>query len=148
MVCLRLGNTRTLILGAILQPIAVAAFALLGLHGGDWSLLTLGPAHLTAFEAIMAFDAFAMAFSGVALVAYMSTLTSLGYTATQYALLTSALTWTGKTLKGFSGTIVEHLHQGGTLLGAYAQFYLLSAAIGVPAILLCVVLAARRPSPT
>ena len=57
----------------------------------------------------MAFDALAMAFSGVALVAYMSTLTSLGYTATQYALLTSALAVTGKSLKGFSGVIVDAL---------------------------------------
>jgi PAT family beta-lactamase induction signal transducer AmpG len=145
--CLRLGVVRTLILGAILQPLAVGAFAVLGWHGGDFSLVGFGPLNLTAFEAIMAFDSFAMAFSGVALVAYMSTLTSLGYTATQYALLTSALTWTGKTLKGFSGAIVEVLHHGRSLLEAYSQFYLFSAAIGLPAVLLCVILAWRRPAP-
>ncbi len=139
---LRLGNQRTLILGAVLQPIAVAAFALLGRHGGDFSLLTAGPIRLTAFEAIMAFDALAIGFSGVALVAWMSSLTSLGYTATQYALLTSALTWTGKTLKGFSGVIVETLQHGRSLLEAYALFYELCAAIGAPAILLCAILAA------
>jgi PAT family beta-lactamase induction signal transducer AmpG len=141
---LRLGNVRTLILGAILQPIGVGAFALLGWHGGDYRLVALGGFDLTAFEAIMAFDAFAIGFSGVALVAYMSTLTSLGYTATQYALLTSALTWTGKTLKGFSGELVETLQRGRTLLEAYSLFYLYSAALGIPAIVLCVVLATRR----
>ena len=76
----------------------------------------------------------------------MSTLTSLGYTATQYALLTSALTWTGKTLKGFSGVLVDALHQGRNLLEAYGLFYLISASIGVPAILLCLVLVMRRPA--
>jgi PAT family beta-lactamase induction signal transducer AmpG len=142
---LRLGNVRTLILGAILQPIAIGAFAVLGWHGGDYTLISIAGFNVTAFEAIMAFDAFAIGFSGVALVAYMSTLTSLGYTATQYALLTSALTWTGKTLKGFSGEIVENLQHGRTLLEAYSLFYLYSAALGVPAILLCVILAMRRP---
>jgi PAT family beta-lactamase induction signal transducer AmpG len=88
----------------------------------------------------------AIGFSGVALVAYMSSLTSLGDTATQYALLTSALTWSGKFLKGFSGAIVETLEPGRTLLHAYGLFYLLAAAIGVPAILLSIWLAMiRRP---
>jgi PAT family beta-lactamase induction signal transducer AmpG len=143
---LRLGHMRALVLGAVLQPIAVAAFALLGFRGGDWTLIAVGPVTLTAFEAIMTFDSLVMAFAGVALVAYMSTLTSLGYTATQYALLTSALTWTGKTLKGFSGVIVDALQSGRTLLEAYGLFYLFSAAIGLPALVLVLVLA-RRPRP-
>ena len=77
----------------------------------------------------------------------------LGYSAIQTGLrflflsggilLTSALAWTGKTLKGFSGVIVENLHQGRTLLEAYGLFYVLAAAIGVPGILICLVLAAH-----
>jgi PAT family beta-lactamase induction signal transducer AmpG len=83
-----------------------------------------------------------MSISGVALIGYMSSLTSLGYTATQYALMTSAMAWSGKILKGFSGEIVEALQAGGrTLLQAYSTFYLGSAAIGIPAVLLCLVLA-------
>ena len=144
---LRIGNRRTLIVGAIIQPIAIGAFALLGFHGGDFSLLRAGPFDITAFQTIMAFDSVAIGFSGVALVAYMSTLTSLGYTATQYALLTSALAWTGKFLKGFSGSIVDFLQHGRTLLEAFALFYLVAAAIGAPAILLCIVLARRTPRP-
>jgi PAT family beta-lactamase induction signal transducer AmpG len=144
---LRLGNKPTLVLGAILQPIGIGAFALLGWHGGDFPLASLAGVNLTAFEAIMAVDSFAIGFSGVALVSYMSTLTSLGYTATQYALLTSALAWTGKILKGFSGDIVEALEPGRGLLGAYALFYLLCAAIGAPAILACLMLAQGRRTP-
>jgi PAT family beta-lactamase induction signal transducer AmpG len=142
---LRLGNRTSLIVGAILQPLAVAAFAILGFHRSDFDLIAVGSLHLTAFATVMTCDSIVMAYSGVALVAFMSTLTSLGYTATQYALLTSALTWTGKTLKGFSGAIVEGLQHGRTLLDAYALFYLLSAAVGLPAILLCL-MASRRPS--
>ncbi len=109
---------------------------MLAWRGGDFALAALGPVKLTGFEAIMAFDGFAIAFSGVALVTYMSTLTSLGYTATQYALLTSALAWTGKILKGFSGVMVEALEKGHTLVEAYGLFYVLSAAVGLPAIVL------------
>jgi len=149
---LRLGNQPTLIIGAVLQPLAIGAFAILGWHGGDFALLDLGGLHLTAFEAIMTADAFAIGFSGVALVSYMSSLTSLGYTASQYALLTTALNWTGKLLKGFSGTIVEGLQHGRTLLHAYALFYAFAAAIGAPAILLCLFLAWKtsqlKPSDT
>jgi MFS transporter, PAT family, beta-lactamase induction signal transducer AmpG len=80
----------------------------------------------------------------------MSSLTSLGYTATQYALLTSALTWSGKFLKGFSGAIVESLQHGRSLLDAYGLFYILSGAIGLPAIALCIWLAMvqTRPYPS
>lgn len=143
----RFGARSILLLGAVLQPVGIGAFALLGWHGGDYALAVLGPVKLTAFEAIMAVDAFAIGFSGVALVSYMSSLTSLGYTATQYALLTSALAWTGKTLKGFSGAIVESLQHGRGLLDAYALFYVFSAAIGAPAIVLCLILAFWRPKP-
>ena len=122
---LRFGYMRALILGGVLQPIAILLFALLAWV--DRSTAT--------FSAVMVFDGFSMSFSGVALVAYMSTLTSLGYTATQYALLTSALAWTGKFLKGFSGQWVEQLHTGGrSLTDAYATFYVIAAAVGIPAL--------------
>jgi MFS transporter, PAT family, beta-lactamase induction signal transducer AmpG len=142
---IRFGSHATLIVGAILQPLAVAAFALLGFHGGDYALFSVGGVNVTAFQAVMAFDPIAMGYASVALVAYMSTLTSLGYTATQYALLTSALAFTGKFLKGFSGAIVEALQHGRSHLEAFALFYLLAAALGLPAIVLCVVLS-RRPA--
>jgi PAT family beta-lactamase induction signal transducer AmpG len=127
----RIGYARTLIIGALIQPVAIALFALLASRGPD----------LVLFQAVMGVDAFCIGFSGVALVAYMSSLTSLGYTATQYALLSSALNMTGKSLKGFSGSVIDHLQASGGLMHAYAQFYLGAAALGLPAILLCFVLA-------
>jgi PAT family beta-lactamase induction signal transducer AmpG len=149
--CLRIGVRSTLILGGVLQPLAVAAFALMGAHGGDWTLASIGSVHITAFEAIMTFDGLTMAFAGVALTVYMSTLTSLGYTATQYALLTSALVWSGKFLKGFSGAIVEQLQHGRSPLDGYAIFYVLCAVVGIPGLLLTLFIArpprAAEPAP-
>jgi PAT family beta-lactamase induction signal transducer AmpG len=137
---LRIGNVPTLVLGAILQPIAVAFFAPLGFHGGDFTLVDLGAFKVTAFEAAMTFDSIAFGFAGVALVSYMSTLTSLGYTATQYALLTSAMAFTGKSLKTASGAIEQSMQHGDPLV-AFANFYLLCGLIGVPAIFMCAALA-------
>ena len=50
----------------------------------------------------------------------MSSLTSLGYTATQYALLSSTYAMLGKFLKGFSGKAVEALEPSYGHLGAFA----------------------------
>jgi PAT family beta-lactamase induction signal transducer AmpG len=139
---LRIGFFRTLIIGAVLQPIGIGCFALVALGGGP---------NFPLFAAVNSLDDFAIGFSGVALVAYMSSLTSLGYTASQYAVMSSALAWTGKTLKGFSGFVVEGLQHGRDLMHAYALFYLGVAALGLPAIGLCFVLkwaADRRAAET
>ena len=127
----RFGYMKTLIAGAVMQALAVASYAFLAYSGGD----------LRVFSAVMAADSLGISFAGVALVTYMSSLTSLGYTATQYALLSSTYAYLGKALKGFSGLIVETLAQGRTLNEAYAIFFLGAGAIGIPALILCVFLA-------
>jgi hypothetical protein len=134
----RLGFKTTLIVGAVLQGFGVAAYAVVA---------TFGAEDLRIFAAAMASDNFCYAFAGVALVAYMSSLTSLGYTATQYALLSSVYTLFGKFLKGFSGAIVDGLSQTHTLMQSYAIFYIGAGAIALPALILCFVLA-RRNAPT
>jgi PAT family beta-lactamase induction signal transducer AmpG len=123
---LRFGYERALIAGGILQAVSIACFALLAVPHPPFAL----------FGSIMAFDSFATSFAGVALVSYMSSLTSLGYTATQYALLASAYVWLGKILKGFSGTIVENLAASLGLMKAYAFFFMGAGAIGIPALIL------------
>ena len=128
---LRIGYFRTLIVGLLLQSATIAAYAVLAYTGPD----------LRVFAAVMISDNFAIGFAGVALVTYMSSLTSLGYTATQYALLSSAYTYVGKFAKGFSGLMVESLASGRTLLHGYALFFIGAGLLGVPAIVLCFVLA-------
>jgi PAT family beta-lactamase induction signal transducer AmpG len=139
---LRFGYERALIAGGILQAVSIAAFALLAVPHPAFSL----------FGMVMAFDSFSTSFAGVALVSYMSSLTSLGYTATQYALLASAYVWLGKILKGFSGTVVEQLSAAVGLLKAYALFFVGAGAIGIPALVLFALLIRahnrKLPEPT
>ena len=73
----------------------------------------------------------------------MSSLTSIGYTATQYALLSSFYALLGKLLKGFSGVAVEQLQAAHGEIGGYAWFFLGTALTGIPALLLCLLLAQR-----
>jgi PAT family beta-lactamase induction signal transducer AmpG len=133
---LRFGYVRALLVGVVLQSLVIAAFALLAFYGPD----------LRLFGAVMAADNFGIAFAGVALVTYMSSLTSLGYTATQYALLSSAYTYVGKFSKGFSGLIVDHLAARTGLLEAYGLFFIGAGVLGLPAFVLCLVLARRTAS--
>jgi PAT family beta-lactamase induction signal transducer AmpG len=84
----------------------------------------------------MAGDNFAQGYAGVALVAYMSSLTGLGYTATQYALLSSTYALLGKFLKGFSGLAVESMTPSQGLLGAYATAFVCAGLVSLPALLL------------
>jgi PAT family beta-lactamase induction signal transducer AmpG len=74
----------------------------------------------------------------------MSSLTGIGYTATQYALLSSFYALLGKFLKGFSGVVVDGLQQGHELMVAYALFFAGTAAVGIPAVLLCWLLDRRN----
>jgi len=127
----RIGYFRTLIVGLVLQSVGTAAFAILAYAGPD----------VRVFGSIMAVDNFGAAFAGVALVTYMSSLTTMGYTATQYALLSSAYTYVGKFAKGFSGVMVESLASGRTLLEGYALFFIGAGLLGVPALILCLILA-------
>jgi len=114
-----------------MHSIAISGYAVLAYAGPD----------LRVFGALMAVDNFGIGFANVALVTYMSSLTSLGYTATQYALLSSAYAYLGKIAKGFSGLMVAHLAAGRTLLEGYALFFIGAALFGLPALVLCVVLA-------
>ncbi len=128
---LRFGYMPTLIAGVVLKMLVIANFATLA-HAGP---------SVPVFGAVIAADNFGIGFAGVALVTYMSSLTSIGYTATQYALLSSAYTYVGKFAKGFSGVIVERLAVGRPLLDAYGLFFIGAALLGLPALILCIVLA-------
>ena len=134
---LRFGYLKTLVAALIVQSLVIANFATLAYTGPD----------IRIFGAVMFADNFGIGFAGVALVTYMSSLTTLGYTATQYALLSSAYTYVGKFAKGFSGVMVERLAAGRTLLEGYALFFIGAGLLGIPALVLCLVLArvTRQP---
>ncbi len=81
-------------------------------------------------------DNLAGGFSGTVLIAYLSSLTNLSFTATQYALLSSFMSMLGKFTAGYSGNVQESI--------GWLGFFLYAAALGVPAIILSFVVARRH----
>jgi PAT family beta-lactamase induction signal transducer AmpG len=132
-VCARLDSRIAVIVGGGAQIVGTMAYALLPYSHDVYT-----------FSAVMAVDNFGIAMAGVTLVTYMSSLTSLGYTATQYALLTSTYAWAGKILKGFSGATVDWLTASHGAMAAYAIFFVGAGLIGVPALFLFGLLHARQ----
>ena len=124
---LRYGVMKVLMLGAVLTVATNLLFILLAQSPDDMPLLyvVIGADNLTGGVASAAF------------VAYLSSLTSLSFTAVQYAIFSSLMTLFPKLLGGYSGTAVEAF--------GYSNFFLGAAAIGVPVFLL-VALAARYES--
>ena len=123
---IRIGQMRALVLAGVCQAAGIAAHAVLALNTGNVPL----------FFVVMGLDDFSIGFAGIMLVTYMSSLTNIGYTATQYALLSSTYAWPGKVLKGFSGAAVDSLTGSFGLMHAYAIFFVAAGLIGIPAIVL------------
>lgn len=98
-------------------------FALIAVSGPLLSLLTL----------TISFDNFAIGFGSTVMIAYMSSLVNVEFTATQYALLSSISTFFGKLLAGFSGDV--------QLAIGWLNFFFYAAATGIPTILLSVFVA-------
>jgi PAT family beta-lactamase induction signal transducer AmpG len=93
----RLGVMRSLVIGAFALPITNTIFA--------W-LATQGP-ELRSLLIAIGIDNIVSGFAGTCLIAYMSSLTSAGFTATQYALFSSLYSLPGKLVASQSGRIVE-----------------------------------------
>jgi PAT family beta-lactamase induction signal transducer AmpG len=125
---LRFGVLRVLMLGAVLSAASNLLFAALALHGRDlaWLIVVISADNLSAGIASAAF------------IAYLSSLTSLAYSATQYALFSSIMLLLPKFIAGFSGAFVDAY--------GYVTFFVSTALLGVP-VLLLVWLAGRTATP-
>ncbi|TFY98061.1 AmpG family muropeptide MFS transporter [Ramlibacter rhizophilus] len=121
---LRLGVMRVLMLGAVLSAFTNLLFAWLGARGHDVQALVL----------VISADNLASGIASAAFIAYLSGLTNVSYSATQYALFSSIMLLLPKWLAGFSGQFVDAF--------GYSAFFTGTAALGVP-VLLLVALAAR-----
>ncbi|QYY25829.1 AmpG family muropeptide MFS transporter [Diaphorobacter sp. MNS-0] len=126
---MRLGVMRVLMLGAVLSALTNLLFAWLSGHGHD----------LTALVAVVSADNLAGGIASAAFIAYLSSLTNVQYSATQYALFSSMMLLLPKWLAGFSGQFVDA--QG------YSAFFTGTALLGLP-VLLLVALASRAQSPS
>jgi MFS transporter, PAT family, beta-lactamase induction signal transducer AmpG len=120
---MRFGILRMLIFTAILAPLTNLTFSWLAL---------LGPQTYGLVFAIMA-DNISGGLAISVFIAYLSSLTNTAYTATQYALFSSIMTLPGQFLAGFTGLLAEHV--------GWFWFFISSALIGLPAIVLAVLLA-------
>jgi PAT family beta-lactamase induction signal transducer AmpG len=85
---------------------------------------------------VVSFDNIAIGVHGTALIAFLSSLTSARYTATQYAVLSSLYALPGKLLMGTSGFVVNAL--------GYGDFFLYTALLSVPGLLLLIWLSRRH----
>jgi len=130
----RFGFGATLLIGALIGPMSNLGYTIMAMAGLSTPM----------FAGVLFVENFSEGFAGAALVAYMSSLTGIGYTATQYALLSSFYALLGKFLKGFSGVAVEGLEQGYSLMTAYALFFAGTALVGIPAVVLCWILDRRN----
>jgi PAT family beta-lactamase induction signal transducer AmpG len=117
----RLGLMPTLLIGGVAASASHLSLAYLAGHPGRLDLLTLA----------VSVESFAGGFAGVALIAYMSSLVSPGYAASQYALLSSLYALPGKFVGGLSGFMVESM--------GYPRFFETTAMIGIPVAALCLV---------
>ena len=95
-----------------------------------------GTATKAGIAAVVSFDNIAIGVHGTALIAFLSSLTSARYTATQYAVLSSLYALPGKLLMGTSGFVVNAL--------GYGDFFLYTALLSVPGLLLLMWLSRRH----
>jgi PAT family beta-lactamase induction signal transducer AmpG len=115
---MRWGVMRVLMLGAVLSAASNLLFAWLAGHGHD----------VTALIAVISADNLSAGVASAAFIAYLSSLTNVKYSATQYALFSSMMLLAPKWLAGFSGVFVDAYD--------YATFFTATAFLGLPVLLL------------
>jgi PAT family beta-lactamase induction signal transducer AmpG len=115
---LRWGVMRVLMLGAVLSAASNLLFAWLAGQGHD----------VHALIVVVSADNLASGIASSAFIAYLSSLTNVQYSATQYALFSSLMLLFPKFLAGFSGQYVD--------AHSYAEFFTATAFLGVPVLAL------------
>ena len=115
----RLGMKRSVFISLVLMAVSNFSFAALALVGKS----NLGMA------AAVGFENFASGIGGVTVVAYLSALCNLRFTATQYALLSALASIAGRILTGtLAGGLITEV--------GYVGFYLLTTVIAAPGVVL------------
>jgi PAT family beta-lactamase induction signal transducer AmpG len=115
----RIGLARSLLAGSVLIMSSNLGFSLLA--------TTHAPV-LLALGTVNGLDNLAQGVHGTALIAFLSSLTSPRYTATQYALFSSVYALLGKILEGYSGRVVDAI--------GYPHFFLYTTALSIPGLVL------------
>ena len=118
LLALRFGVIRILFVGAALSAATNLLFLVLAQTGED----------LFWLYTVVAVDNLSAGLAGAAFVAFLSSLTSISFTAMQYAIFSSLMTLLPKVLGGYSGSMVDSI--------GYEGFFIFTALIGVPVLFL------------
>ncbi len=115
---MRFGVMKVLMLGAVLSAASNLLFAWLGTRGHDVWALTF----------VISADNLSSGIASAAFIAYLSSLTNINYSATQYALFSSMMLLLPKFLAGYSGKFVD--------VFGYSNFFTATALLGLPVLVL------------
>lgn len=137
-VAMRVGVMRILMLGAVLSAATNLLFAWLSTLPPEMAcsrdlaehsawLSTLG-VNFLGLVAVVSADNLAGGLASSAFIAYLSSLTNIQYSATQYALFSSIMMLLPKWIGGFSGVVVDSI--------GYTQFFIATSLLGLPVLLL------------
>lgn len=118
LMAVRYGVIKILFLGALLTVATNLLFMLLASSGNDIMLLYL----------VISADNLSAGLASAAFVAFLSSLTNISFTAVQYAIFSSLMTFIPKLIGSYSGTIVENV--------GYSNFFLIASLMGIPVIIL------------
>jgi PAT family beta-lactamase induction signal transducer AmpG len=110
----RYGVMKILFLGALLSAATNVLFSIMSTVGKSLIMLIL----------VISADNLSAGIAAAAFIAYLSSLTNISYTATQYALFSSIMLLFPKFTGGFSGVLVDKI--------GYEMFFILTAVIGIP----------------
>ncbi|WP_374089556.1 MFS transporter [Methylomicrobium lacus] len=122
----RYGLMRPLLLGSVMVVATNLLFAVLALSAPSKILLA----------GVISADNLSGGLATSVFIAYLSSLTSKAYTATQYALFSSLMTLPAQFLGGFAGLVVDHY--------GYYVFFIYASVVGLPAISLVLLLISRE----
>lgn len=109
-----------LFIGALASALTNLLFAMLAGMGTDLNMLVV----------TIGFDNFSAGLASAAFVAYLSSLTNLKFSATQYALLSSIMLLLPRLIGGYSGSMVEQM--------GYSRFFIFTAILGLPTLALII----------
>ncbi|MEY4111628.1 MAG: hypothetical protein RL082_129 [Pseudomonadota bacterium] len=115
---MRFGVMRVLFLGGVLSAASNLLFAWLSTRGHD----------LNGLVWVISADNLSSGIASAAFIAYLSSLTNVQYSATQYALFSSMMLLLPKWFAGFSGAYVDTF--------GYEHFFIATSLIGIPVLIL------------
>ncbi|MFM2482253.1 AmpG family muropeptide MFS transporter [Celerinatantimonas sp. YJH-8] len=123
----RFGTGKILFCGALLTASTNLLF----------SYMATQPPSLALLTCVISADNLSAGIATAAFITYLSSLTNIAFSATQYALLSSIMLLLPKFLAGFSGVLVDHI--------GYNHFFMVTALMGLPSLLLIAVLMQLKP---